>query len=146
LIAIFKYQRCVIIQQPRYKDCGDAGIGIVKGLTRPVGIEQPESDRRMWSAFNVGSGNSITINEIATTAARLLSKNIAPQILNHYRVGDIRHCFADISKMSKEFGFQPQRTFNEGMGDLVNWVATTRKPIDRSAEELAELVRKKLII
>jgi dTDP-L-rhamnose 4-epimerase len=105
-----------------------------------------ESDRRMWGAFNVGSGTSITINEIAITVAGLLRKNIAPQILNMHREGDVRHCFADISKMSKEFGFQPQRNFDDGVEELVRWVATTSKPVDRSAEGMAELVKSKLII
>ena len=57
-----------------------------------------ESDKRVWGAFNVGSGRSVSVNEIARTLARLLRKNIAPGVLEKYRVGDIRHCFADVSK------------------------------------------------
>lgn len=105
-----------------------------------------ESDKRVWESFNVGSGKSITVNEIAFTLARLLRKNIAPQILNKYRVGDIRHCFADVSKIDAEFGFRPQRTFDEGMKELIKWVAATGKPVDRSADGMAQLVNNKLVV
>jgi dTDP-L-rhamnose 4-epimerase len=105
-----------------------------------------ESDKRIWQAFNVGSGKSITVNEIASTLARLLRKNISPQILNKYRVGDIRHCFADVSKIGKEFGFRPRRNFDEGMEELIRWVETTRKPVDKSVEGMDQLVKNKLVI
>jgi dTDP-L-rhamnose 4-epimerase len=58
-----------------------------------------DDEREIWDAFNVGSGAPVSINEIASILARLLGKNIAPQVLNRYRVGDIRHCFGDISKI-----------------------------------------------
>jgi dTDP-L-rhamnose 4-epimerase len=57
-----------------------------------------ESDQPIWDVFNVGSGRSVTVNEIARTLARLLHKNIAPEILQKSRVGDVRHCFSDVSK------------------------------------------------
>jgi dTDP-L-rhamnose 4-epimerase len=105
-----------------------------------------ESDSRIWDTFNVGSGRSITVNEIALTLARLLRKNIAPQVLNKYRVGDIRHCFADISKIERTFGFKPKRNLEEGMEELIRWVATARKPIDRSARSMAELARGRMVV
>ena len=70
-----------------------------------------ESDQEAWEACNVGSGQAITVNGIAHTLARLLHKNIAPQVLNRYRVGDIRNCFADIAKLKQVFGVTPQQDF-----------------------------------
>ncbi|HZF33545.1 MAG TPA: NAD-dependent epimerase/dehydratase family protein [Candidatus Angelobacter sp.] len=105
-----------------------------------------ESDQRVWDVFNVGSGRAITINEIARTLARLLHKNIAPEILNKYRVGDVRHCFADIAKIEKAFGFRPTRNFEEGMKELIRWTETARKPVDRSERSMAELAGSRLIV
>jgi dTDP-L-rhamnose 4-epimerase len=105
-----------------------------------------DSDQRIWDAFNVGSGKPITVTQMASVLARLLHKNIAPQIMNKYRVGDIRHCFADITKISKVFGFQPRRSFEAGMAELIDWVATAKAPINRSQESLAELQRSKLLV
>lgn len=105
-----------------------------------------ESDQRVWEVFNVGSGQSVTVNSIARTLARLLRKNIAPQVLDKYRVGDIRHCFADISRIEKAFEFKPRREFDDGMEELIRWVVTARKPIDRSASSLAELTRSRMVV
>lgn len=105
-----------------------------------------ESDKEVWDVYNVGSGRSVTVNEIARTLARLLRKNIAPEILNKYRVGDIRHCFADISKIEREFGVRPQRDFEEGMEELIRWVSTAKKPVDRSERSMAELAAGNMVV
>jgi dTDP-L-rhamnose 4-epimerase len=105
-----------------------------------------ESERSVWDYYNVGSGRSITVREIAGVLARLLHKNIAPEILGRYRVGDIRHCFADISKLERDFGVAPQRGFEEGMGELIEWVASARRPVDRAATSLHELQGSRLVV
>jgi len=105
-----------------------------------------ESDRSVWDAFNFGSGRAMTVNEIARTLARLLHKNIAPEILYKYRVGDIRHCFADVTKIEKAFGIRPKRDFESGMAELIRWVETARRPVDKSARSMAELAAGKLIV
>jgi len=105
-----------------------------------------ESDLAVWEACNVGSGQARTVNEIAMTLARLLRKNIAPTILNQYRVGDIRHCFADTSKLERLFGIKPQQDFEAGMAQLIEWVQTVNRPEDRSQQSLAELTRSRLVV
>jgi dTDP-L-rhamnose 4-epimerase len=105
-----------------------------------------ESDKEVWDTYNVGSGNPVTVNEIAFMLARLLRKNIAPQVLNKYRVGDIRHCFADISKIQAAFGVSPRHDFEDGMKELIAWVRTASKPVDRSAQSMAELARSRLVV
>jgi dTDP-L-rhamnose 4-epimerase len=105
-----------------------------------------ESDVRIWETFNVGSGKPITVTEMAWTLARLLRKNIAPEILNKYRVGDVRHCFPDISKIKHVFGFEPRRSFENGMPELIDWVAAAKAPVNRTQESLAELQRSKLVV
>jgi dTDP-L-rhamnose 4-epimerase len=105
-----------------------------------------ESEKRIWDVFNVGSGRAVTVNAIARTLARLLKKNIAPEILQKYRVGDIRHCFADISKIADVFGVAPQRDFEEGMAELIEWVRVARKPVDRTSVSMAELENSKLVV
>lgn len=105
-----------------------------------------ESDLEVWEACNVGSGQARTVNEIARTLARLLHKNIAPTILNQYRVGDIRHCFADTSKLERLFGIRPRQDFEAGMRQLIEWVETVNRPQDRSQQSLAELTRSRLVV
>lgn len=105
-----------------------------------------DSDRETWDVFNVGSGAAISVNEIAGLLARLLGKNIAPEVLNRYRVGDIRHCFGDTSKIEQAYGFKPKRDMETGMEELIAWVSRVKPPVDRSAQCLAELTRGKLVV
>ena len=97
------------------------------------------SDLPVWDVFNVGSGKPITVSAMATALARLLKKNIEPEILGRYRVGDI-------SKIEATFGFRPQRTFESGMQELISWVTAAKAPVDRSQVILAELEQHSLVV
>ncbi|MBF5091551.1 NAD-dependent epimerase/dehydratase family protein [Novosphingobium sp. NBM11] len=105
-----------------------------------------DSDKRVWDVFNVGSGRAITVNEIARTLARLLHKNIAPEILGEYRVGDIRHCFADVTKLRETFDVREPRAFEDGVAELIEWVQHAARPVDRTAESLGQLRKQKLVV
>ena len=105
-----------------------------------------ESREPIWDAFNVGSGNAISIAEMAAQLTRLLGKAIAPKILGQYRVGDIRHCVADIAKLEAAFGIRPERTFEAGMAELVEWVRQAAKPVDASSRSMDELVGSGLLV
>jgi dTDP-L-rhamnose 4-epimerase len=92
------------------------------------------SDLEIWDAFNVGSGEAITVNRVARVLAEKLHKNIAPEITNKYRVGDIRHCFANVAKMHRVFGWCPKRRFEDGMPELIDWVRKAPMPVDRTLQ------------
>ena len=64
-----------------------------------------DSDQRIWDAFNVGSGKPITVTEMARCWRACCTRTSRLEIMNKYRVGDIRHCFADITKISKRVRF-----------------------------------------
>jgi dTDP-L-rhamnose 4-epimerase len=96
-----------------------------------------ENSRADYKAFNVGSGEPITILEIAKTISRLHDKKIEPEVVNKYRKGDIRHCFADTGAI-KELGFKPRISFDVGMRDLVDWSKTV------SAQDNIALANKEL--
>jgi len=72
-------------------------------------------------ACNIGTGSPITIGEIARDLARVLGKQIEPQISRDFRVGDIRHCWADTSLAWDLFGFSAKIPFSQGVADLVGW-------------------------
>jgi dTDP-L-rhamnose 4-epimerase len=105
-----------------------------------------ESELAVWDVFNVGSGSPIAIADMASTLARMLGKSIAPDYLGKYRVGDVRHCFADISKIERTFGVRPQRSFDEGMQELISWVSLAKAPVDRSRASIAELEKQRLLV
>lgn len=105
-----------------------------------------EDDSEIWDVFNVGSGHPITVREMAATLARLLGKNIAPEVLNRHRVGDIRHCFPAIDKIEKRFGVRPRRDFEVGMEELIGWVQHVQRPPDRAPDSLGELMSRRLVV
>lgn len=105
-----------------------------------------ESDLRIWDNFNVGSGKAVSVSQMASLLARQLRKNIAPERLNKYRVGDVRHCFPDITKIERTFGVKPKRDFESGMEELITWVERARSPVDRASQSLRELTEHRLVM
>lgn len=95
-------------------------------------------------ALNIGSGQSITVSEIAITIAKLMGKDIEPIITSNFREGDIRHCFADITLIKNVLNWQPNFSFEEGMFKLLAWLENQAVDIDvKSAFD--ELKRKGLL-
>jgi dTDP-L-rhamnose 4-epimerase len=74
-----------------------------------------------YDFFNVGTGKPHSILEIAQKVVKLYNKNICPSVLNKYRAGDIRHCYADIKKINLRLGFMPKIGFEKGMKMLFEW-------------------------
>jgi len=103
-----------------------------------------EKQEASYQVFNVGTGNPVTIKSIAETISKLYNKNIEPEITNRFRKGDVRHCFADISKIKKLLGFRPRFSFEEGMKKLIEW-AKTAKAVDYYERAQKELEEKKLV-
>ena len=72
-------------------------------------------------------------------AAALGLDEIEPEITGKYRVGDIRHCFADITLARERLGYEPQVTLEDGLIELADWLAASRRSTasERRAQELA---------
>jgi dTDP-L-rhamnose 4-epimerase len=83
------------------------------------------SEAAAGQAINVGSGESVTVNEVYRRLATTMGKHdIEPEITGTYRVGDIRHCFADITLANRLLGFTPRIAMEDGMSELAEWLAT----------------------
>jgi dTDP-L-rhamnose 4-epimerase len=96
--------------------------------------------------FNIGSGQAITVRQVAQRLAKVLGKaHIEPEIVGKYRVGDIRHCFSDIGKASRVLGYAPQVTLDEGMAELSAWLES-QAAVDRVAQASAELTARGLTL
>ncbi|MGZ4289077.1 MAG: NAD-dependent epimerase/dehydratase family protein [Gaiellaceae bacterium] len=73
-------------------------------------------------SLNLGTGRATSIVDVAHTIAAGLGKEIEPEILEQYRAGDIRHCFADTRLAEERLGFQAAIPFEDGMRDLLVWL------------------------
>lgn len=108
-----------------------------------LALEVPEAAGRV---FNVGSGRSFTIREIAEQMAAVMNcQQLQPEITGQYRVGDIRHCFADVSSARQILGYEPRVTLEEGIVEIASWLEG-QVAVDRVAEARAELVVRGLTV
>jgi UDP-glucose 4-epimerase len=76
--------------------------------------------------FNVGSGTSTSINQIAELLKEITNKENLHNIYSDPRQGDIRHGYADINKAKKLLGYNPKFSIKEGLTELHNWYAKNR--------------------
>jgi len=98
-----------------------------------------ESDGADGRAVNIGSGDSVNVQEIALTLADVLDVEIAPELTGTSRAGDIRHCFADVTLARELLGFDAEIGLEQGLRELADWlegqVAVDR--VDAARQELA---------
>jgi dTDP-L-rhamnose 4-epimerase len=102
-----------------------------------------EKSKANYETFNVGTGKPVSILDIACTLSELYGKNLEPVIVNKFRAGDIRHCYADVSKL-KKMGFKPEFSFEDGMRELVEW-GMTQEAEDKSDSAYLELKERGLV-
>lgn len=102
-----------------------------------LAMERPEANHRI---YNVGAGRQVSVLEIARTLNGLLGKDIEPEVVGRFRQGDVRHCFADISRIRDDLGFEPRVSLEEGFEELIEWSAgaEARDFSDRATAELRE--------
>ena len=99
-----------------------------------------------YEVFNIGSGQQYTIRQIAERMAVALNlEQIRPEITGKYRVGDIRHCFADISHARRLLGYEPRVGLEDGLVELASWLEG-QVAVDRVADARAELAARGLAL
>jgi dTDP-L-rhamnose 4-epimerase len=98
-----------------------------------------DGDGAYGRAVNVGSGQSATVLEIAEKLAATTGKRLAPEVTGEARVGDIRHCFADVSLARESLGFEPKVSLAHGLAELAQWLEgqAAEDRVDAAAQELA---------
>ena len=107
----------------------DVARAVVASLTSPAAAGH---------AINVGVGDPLTVNDVATALATSLGVDLAPEISGTARAGDIRHCYADMTTARDLLGFEPEVPFADGVDELIAWVSrqTADDLVDRARHEL----------
>jgi len=106
-----------------------------------LGIEKETANNQV---FNVGTGVATDV----ITVAKELSNNYGIQVLitisGNYRLGDIRHNYADITKARQLLGFDPKISFKEGLKQFTDWVNTQEVEEDKYQQSIDEMKAKGL--
>jgi dTDP-L-rhamnose 4-epimerase len=101
-------------------------------------------DEAAGEIFNVGTGHPTSILEMARAVAKKFGNRAVPKPSNQFRAGDVRHCWADSTKIRSMLGFESQRIFPSGLEDVVTMEEAVRGPA-QTAVEHQDLVQRGLI-
>jgi dTDP-L-rhamnose 4-epimerase len=107
-----------------------------------LALEKPEAAGHV---INIGSGQAYPIAEVATMLAEAMAvPELEPEIMQKARSGDIRNCFADISKARELLGFEPRHRLEDSLDEIVGWVRDAAF-VDRGAEMKQQLEARGLV-
>lgn len=101
-----------------------------------AGIERDSADNRV---FNVGTGRATTVLDVARTLMRKFGREVPMEVSGMYRIGDIRHNFADISLMQDVLKVEPRVQFEDGIGRFVAWVKAQAECVSEYEKSLEEM-------
>jgi dTDP-L-rhamnose 4-epimerase len=125
------------LQRRDFVHVTDVARACALALERPAAVDR---------VFNIGSGKSYTVREVATAMARTTGRHdIGPTLTGEHRVGDIRHCFADVRLAREHLGYSPSITLESGLEELAIWLQS-QAATDRVPEAHAQLRARGLTI
>jgi dTDP-L-rhamnose 4-epimerase len=104
-----------------------------------------ETKKSPNTIMNVGTGELTTVVDIATKLTVAFGKTPSIKVTGQYRIGDIRHNRADITRLGKIINYQPTVTLEQGLGRFVDWVNEQPLPEDKLDKANAELKSKNLM-
>ncbi|TCN56375.1 NAD-dependent epimerase/dehydratase family protein [Flavobacterium circumlabens] len=107
-----------------------------------LGIEKEEANGHV---FNVGTGVPTDVVEVANSLIEAYAINVPVTITGRFRLGDIRHNYADLTKIKERLGFEPKFTFKEGIKKFSAWVLDQEIQEDKLSKSLDEMVKKGLL-
>jgi dTDP-L-rhamnose 4-epimerase len=103
-----------------------------------LALKQPLSG---FHALNVGSGVPTSVMTMTEMLRDLLGSNSALSVSGDFRAGDIRHCYADLTRVRTSLGFEPAVSLKQGLVRFCEWVKTQSLLEDRSETAMSELAR-----
>ena len=107
-----------------------------------LGMEKKEASGQV---FNVGSGKAITVNLVAKALVRSYKQEVPITVTGQFRIGDIRHNYADIAHVKDTIGFRPKVSFDRGIRNFTEWVGEQEVAADQYEKSLTEMKKKGLL-
>jgi len=95
--------------------------------------------------FNVGTGVPVSVIEVARTLRRLFDADVPIEVTGNFRAGDIRHNYADMTRIRETLGFEPAWTFERGIAELAKWAKASGPQASAYEASLAEMREKGLL-
>lgn len=106
-----------------------------------LGLEKEEAN---GNAFNVGTGVATDVLTVANTLIEKYGVKVNVTVSGNYRLGDIRHNYADLTKAENLLGFAPKWSFSDGIGEFAKWVNSQEIHEDKYSESIQEMKKRGL--
>lgn len=107
-----------------------------------LGIEKEEAN---GNVYNVGTGVATDVLDVANSLIAAYNIDVPVTVTGRFRLGDIRHNFADLTKIKSHLGFEPQVYFKEGIQRFTQWVLQQEIQEDKLSKSLEEMKMKGLL-
>lgn len=107
-----------------------------------LGIEKEAAN---GNVFNVGAGEATDVLTVANTLTQSYGIDVPVKVTGQYRLGDIRHNYADLTKIKECLGFEPKVSFEEGIQHFTKWVLSQDIQEDKLSRSLEEMRQKGLL-
>lgn len=104
-----------------------------------------ECDEANYQVINIGTGQPTTVLEVAQALGEALGYEEGPEIINQFREGDIRHCYADTTRAKTMLGFEAKIAFDDGIVGMLDWLRR-QEAVDQVNMARQELTKRGLVI
>ena len=104
-----------------------------------------ENDQANFNVYNVGTGEQVNVLQIAHTLVNLYRSGVSINVTGNFRMGDIRHNYADLTKIRKDLNFRPEYQFEQGMSRFVEWVNSQEVEESKYLNSIKELKERGLL-
>ena len=106
-----------------------------------LALRKEEADGEV---FGIGAGVATDVLTVAQTLVQHYGIDVPIKVTGAYRLGDIRHNYADLSKSDRLLGFQPKVSFSEGIARFTDWVNEQAIQADTYDASIAEMKQRGL--
>lgn len=106
-----------------------------------LGLEKEEANNQV---FNVGTGIPTDVLTVANGLIKNYGVDVPVTVSGNYRLGDIRHNYADLTKIKSLLGFEPKVSFEQGLTQFTKWVNTQEVQEDQYQKSIDEMKAKGL--
>lgn len=112
---------------------------VVDAMVAAMTAELPDG-----ATMNLGAGSPTRVKDLVGSLLRAAKLDVPVEVTAQYRVGDIRHCFADLTEAQRLIGFRPKVGLDEGLRRFCDWAWSQPAYEDRLDAAMAELRARKL--
>lgn len=103
-----------------------------------------ESEKANFNVYNVGTGYPVSVLDIANKLVEQYQSAVCVNITGNFRLGDIRHNYADLTKINRDLNFNPEYQFNTGIIRFMHWVNSQNVKEDLFSKSISELKQRGL--